>query len=63
MRDKNKVLGALIQPGFLKKLGGSAQREVRRALLKELIPDDVDFSIDVLFLDRIFLEYFKASDR
>ena len=63
VRDKNKVLGALIQPGFLKKLGGSAQREVRRALLKELIPDDADTSIDALFLDNFLSDDAKATDR
>ena len=63
VRDKNKVLGALIQPGFLKKLGGSAQREVRRALLKELIPDDADTSIDALFLDNFLSDDVKATDR
>ena len=63
VRDKNKVLGALIQPGFLKKLGGSAQREVRRALLKELIPDEADTSIDALFLDNFLSDDVKATDR
>ena len=62
VRDKNKVLGALIQPGFLKKLGGSAQREVRRALLKELIPDDADISIDALFLDNFLSDDVKGTD-
>ena len=63
VRDKNKVLGAIIQPGFLKKLGGSAQREVRRALLKELIPDDADTTIDALFLDNFLSDDVKATDR
>lgn len=52
VRDQYPVLGALINPGFLQHLGGSAQREVRRQLLKQLLPDDTDVVIDSTFIDN-----------
>ena len=52
VRQENKVVGALINPGFLRYLGGSAQREVRRALLKALLPNDADVVIDATFIDN-----------
>lgn len=56
VRDKNKLLGALINPGFLRLLGGSVQREVRRALLRELLPDDADVDYDTRFLDSFLAD-------
>ena len=52
VRDESPVLGALINPGFLSHLGGSAQREVRRQLLKQLLPEDTDVVIDSTFIDN-----------
>ena len=63
VRKENKVVGALIRPGLLRKLGGSAQREVRRALLKQLIPNDADTTIDSLFLDNFLSDDVKGTDR
>lgn len=54
VRNENNLLGALINPGFLHYLGNSAQREVRRALLKQLLPDDTDVVMDTKFID-VFL--------
>ncbi len=54
VRNENRLLGALINPGFLHYLGNSAQREVRRALLKQLLPDDTDVVMDTHFID-VFL--------
>ena len=56
VRKEQPVLGALINPGFLRYLGGSVQREVRRALLRELLPDDADVSYDTRFLDNFFAD-------
>ena len=56
VRDKQPVLGALISPGLLRFLGGSVQREVRRALLRELLPDDADVVYDTRFLDSFFAD-------
>lgn len=63
VRQENNVVGALINPGFLRYLGGSAQREVRRALLKQLLPDDADTVIDPLFLDNFLSDNVAATAR
>lgn len=63
VRKENRLLGALINPGFLRHLGGSAQREVRCALLKELIPDDADTQIDALFLDNFLSDDVRETER
>ena len=60
VRDKQPVLGALINPGFLRYLGGSVQREVRRAVLNQLIPDDADVVYDTRFLDSFFADDTRA---
>ena len=52
VRDEQPVVGALINPGFLRYLGGSVQREVRRLLLRALIPGDADVAYDTRFIDR-----------
>ncbi len=57
VRDENPIVGALINPGFLRYLGGSAQREVRRLILRQLVPDDADVVMDTRFLD-----YFLSDD-
>ena len=49
VRQEQPVIGALINPGFLRYLGGSVQREVRRLLLRALIPDDADVVYDTRF--------------
>ena len=63
VRQENSVLGALISPGFLRNLGGSVQREVRRALVKQLVPDDADTELDTRFLDRFFADDTQAIAR
>jgi hypothetical protein len=56
VRQEQPVLGALINPGFLRYLGGSVQREVRRLVLRALIPDDADVVYDTRFLDRFLAD-------
>jgi pimeloyl-ACP methyl ester carboxylesterase len=63
VRDEQPVLGALIDPGFLRFLGGSVQREVRRALLRELLPDDADVVYDTRFLNSFFADDTRAIAR
>lgn len=60
VKDKQPVVGALINPGFLRYLGGSAQREVRRAVLRGLLPDDADVAYDTRFLDSFFADDTRA---
>ena len=56
VRDEQPLVGALINPGFLRYLGGSVQREVRRLLLRALIPGDADVSYDTRFIDRFLAD-------
>ncbi len=52
VRDTSTVLGALINPGFLSRLPTSVRNEVRRLLLRQMVPEDGDVSYQTLFLDR-----------
>lgn len=63
VRDESPVLGALINPGFLSHLGGSAQREVRRQLLKQLLPEDTDVVIDSTFIDNFLSDDVSNMNR
>ncbi len=60
VRKEQPLIGALINPGFLRYLSSSAQREVRRALLKLLIPQDADTVLDTRFLDRFLADDTQA---
>lgn len=51
IRDDNALLAALIDPGFLRHLGGSVRAEVRRALVRALLPGDADVAFDTRFID------------
>lgn len=56
VRKENALVGALINPGFLRHLSGSVQREVRRLLLRALIPGDADVAYDTRFIDRFLAD-------
>ena len=60
VRDEQPVLGAAINPGFLRYLRGTVQREVRRVLLRALIPGDADVSYDTRFIDRFLADDVQA---
>ena len=62
VRDEQPLVGALINPGFLRYLGGSVQREVRRLLLRALIPGDADVAYDTRFIDRFLADDVRALD-
>lgn len=63
VKAEQPVLGALINPGLLRYLGGTVQREVRRALLRALIPGDADVSYDARFIDRYLADDVEAIAR
>jgi pimeloyl-ACP methyl ester carboxylesterase len=63
VRGEQSVIGALINPGFLRYLGGSVQREVRRLLLRALIPGDADVAYDTRFIDRFLADDVQAIAR
>ena len=58
VKDENFLIGALINPGFLRYLGNDIRDEVRRLLIRQLIPDDADVVFDTKFIDA-----FLADDR
>lgn len=51
IRDESPLLAALIDPGFLRHLGSSLRNEVRRRLVRYLIPDDADVAFDTRFVE------------
>lgn len=51
VKDENFLLGALIDPGFLRFLGNDIRDEVRRLLIRQLIPDNSDVAFDTRFID------------
>jgi pimeloyl-ACP methyl ester carboxylesterase len=52
VRAEQPVLGALINPGLLRFLGSTVRDEVRRALLRLLVPSDADVTYQADVLDR-----------
>jgi pimeloyl-ACP methyl ester carboxylesterase len=63
VRNENKVLGALINPGFLSHLGSTVRDEVRRQLMKALIPDDADVGFQSTFIDNFLADDTGAIER
>ncbi len=63
VRQEQPVIGALIDPGFLRYLGGSVQREVRRLLLRALLPEDADVSFDNQFIDNFLADDVRTVAR
>lgn len=58
VRDEYPAVAWMLQPGTLKYLGSTVRAEIRRALLRQLIPDDADVRYDARFLDT-----YLADDR
>lgn len=56
VRSQNAVLGALINPGFLRYLSGGARDEVRNQLLRELLGSDADVQFQTDFLDKFLAD-------
>ena len=57
VRDENRVVAALISPGLLRYLGSTVRNEVRRLLVRLLIPDDADVVFQTSMID-----WFLADD-
>ncbi len=57
VRQEFPLLGALIDPGFLRYLGPAIRAQVRNELLKLLLPADTDVVFDVRAID-----YYLADD-
>lgn len=63
VRDEYPLLGGLISPGLLRYLGSDLRKEVRRQLLKALIPDDADVSFQGTFIDHYLADDNDAIER
>ena len=50
--DASSLLGHLLDPGLLSTLPSAVRDEVRRLLLRQLVPDDGDVRYQPLFIDR-----------
>ena len=52
VRDKHPLIGALADPQFSKLLGGSLRRELRRLLVRQMVPKDADVVLQTSFIDN-----------
>lgn len=52
VREEFPALGAIIRPGVLRDLPSAVHSEIRRALVRELMPGDADVAYDARFIDR-----------
>ena len=63
VRDENKLIGALINPGVLRYLGSDVRNKLRKLMLTQLLPEDADVEIDVAFIDRFLADDEQAIAR
>jgi pimeloyl-ACP methyl ester carboxylesterase len=63
VRRENRLLGALVDPGFLGHLGGTLRDEVRRNLVKLVMPDDADVAFQPTFIDNFLADDNTAIER
>ena len=63
VRDESTALAALVSPGRLSKLGTTVRDEVRRLILRLVIPDDADVTFQSTFLDNFLADDTSAIER
>ncbi len=63
VREENALLGALINPGFLKLLGAGPRASVRNALLNELLGPGADVTFESTLIDRYLADDAAAINR
>ena len=63
VRQENPLVGALISPGFLSQLGSTLRNEVRRLILKTLMPSDSEVNFQPRFLDNYLADDAAAIER
>ena len=63
VRDESTALAALVNPGRLSKLGATVRDEVRRLILRLVIPDDADVTFQSTFLDNFLADDTSAIER
>lgn len=60
VREKYPAIAWLLRPGTLEDLPNAVREEVRRALVRALIPDDATVSYDTRFIDRYLSDQQQA---
>ena len=63
VRDENTALAALFSPGRLSGQSTQVRNEVRRLILRLVIPDDADVTFQSTFLDNFLADDAAAIDR
>ncbi len=63
VRRENALIGGLLSPGLLRHLGSTVRNEVRRQLIKALLPDDADVSFQGTFVDNYLADDNDAIER
>lgn len=62
IRDENALLGALVNPGFLKFLNDGARASVRNALLNEMLGSGADVTFQSTLIDNFLADNTAAID-
>ena len=62
IRDKNALLGALVNPGFLRLMGDSVRASVRNALLDELLGSGADVTFHPALIDNYLADNIQAME-
>lgn len=62
VRDRNPILGALLSPGFLRRLGANDRANVRNLLLGNVLGSQSDITFDSTFLDNFLADDTAALD-
>ncbi|MBK9985731.1 MAG: alpha/beta hydrolase [Betaproteobacteria bacterium] len=63
VRDENVLIAGLISPGFLRYLGSKVRNEVRRLIMRLVVPDDADVTFQSTFLDNFLADDTSAIER
>ena len=61
VRDENVLIAGLISPGFLRYLGSKVRNEVRRLIMRLVVPDDADVTFQSTFLDNFLADDAAAT--
>ena len=63
VRDENAALAALVSPGRLSEQSTQVRNEVRRLIMRLVIPDDADVTFQSTFLDNLLADDTAAIER
>ncbi len=63
VREQHPVVGALLAPSIVQALGGTLQRELRRVLVRRMVPKDADVVLQTSFIDNHLSGDYAANAR